>query len=95
MKENQKLVKSKDVKHECQFIRTMKIEEILVKSKDVKHECQFIRTMKIEEILVKSKDVKNVINRGYNLQVKNENSDVLEHRRSGIKTQEAGVGNLY
>ena len=36
MKENQKLVKSKDVKHECQFIRTMKIEEILVKSKDVK-----------------------------------------------------------
>ena len=34
--ENQKIVKSKDVKHECQFIRTMKIEEILVKSKDVK-----------------------------------------------------------
>ena len=37
--ENQKLelVKSKDVKNECQFIRTVKIEEILVKSKDVKN----------------------------------------------------------
>ena len=35
--ESQKLVKSKDVKNECQFIRKMEIEEILVKSKDVKN----------------------------------------------------------
>ena len=57
-------------------------EEILVKSKDVKKaECQFIPTVK--KILV------------IRLQVVNEDSDVPEHLISGLKTQEAGVGNLY